>query len=261
MANRGVLQVGIEGGADCAARRKGADERSPARQAGAGPFPGNGRGFGRLYRFAARGPLGSGECGVRNAELECRPGDCSLPGAEAGAAYVFRWTGRDWEVIFGGGRPFHLENTLGARYLNYLLHDPNEPISAFDLEVAVQPEKGEARARNSIQPESDPQALREYRQALRRLQAEREEAQAAGEPEEVARLEGEIEALTSALQGAGAADTGERACDNVRKALRVVTEQLRKGGPEEKAFAEHLRTHLSIGFECLYSQPQGRIWG
>ena len=55
--------------------------------------------------------------------------------------------------------------------------------------------------------------------------------------------------------------TGEGAFDNVRKALRVVQEQLRNGGPEEQAFAEHLRTHLSIGFECLYTQPQGRIWG
>ena len=77
----------------------------------------------------------------------------------------------------------------------------------------------------------------------------------------IARLEGEMEALRSALTGAGAADTGERAFDNVRKALRVVQEQLRNGGPEERAFAEHLRTHLSIGFECLYSHPEGRIWG
>jgi hypothetical protein len=59
----------------------------------------------------------------------------------------------------------------------------------------------------------------------------------------------------------GAADTGERARDNVRKALAVVLEQLKGGGLEEEAFAEHLRTHLSIGFECLYTQPQGRIWG
>jgi len=35
-------------------------------------------------------------------------------GAESGAAYVFRWTGRDWEVVFGGGRAFHLPNTLGG---------------------------------------------------------------------------------------------------------------------------------------------------
>jgi hypothetical protein len=215
-----------------------------------------------LYRFATRGPSGSAECAGRNAESEHGPVDGASPARTEGApAYVFRWTGRDWEVVFGGGRAFHLPNTLGGRYLNHFLHGPNEPISAFDLEVTILPEKGQARARNSIQPDSDAQALREYREELGRLVAEREAAQAAGEPEAIARLESEIEALTSALQGAGEADTGERAFDNVRKAIRVVTVQLRKGNPEERAFAEHLRTHLSIGFECLYSQPLGRIWG
>ncbi len=150
---------------------------------------------------------------------------------------------------------------MGARYLNYLVHHPNEPISAFDLEVAVQPEKGEARSRNSIQPQSDPRARREYGQALRRSQAERAEARAAGDQEEVARLDDEIRALESALKpDRGAADAGERARNNVRKAVAVVLEQLSKGGPEERAFAEHLRTQLSFGIECLYSQPQGRIW-
>jgi hypothetical protein len=123
---------------------------------------------------------------------------------------------------------FRVRNTLGARYLDYLLHSPNEPIHAFDLEVEVQPEKGEARSKNSFQPESDAQAMREYRQELGRLQMKT--AQAAGELEKVARLEGEVEALKSALKGAGAADTGERAFDNVRKALRVVLEQLRSSG-------------------------------
>ena len=185
----------------------------------------------------------------------------SQEGAKVAPSYVFRRVGKHWEVLLPGGRAFHLRNSLGARYLNYLLHEPNEPIHAFDLEVEVQPEKGEARVRDSFQPESDPQALREYRQALGRLQAERDAAREAGGGTEAERLEREMETLKSALKGAGAADTGERAFDNVRKALRVVLEQLRSGGPQEQAFAEHLRTHLSIGFECLYTQPQGRIWG
>ena len=144
--------------------------------------------------------------------------------------------------------------------MNYLLHAPNVPISAFDLEVAVQPDKGAARCRNSIQPESDARALREYRQELRRLQECKERGQAAGNPEEVARLEGEIEAVEAALQGSSAADTGRRARDNVRKAVAVVMEQLRGGGPEERALVEHLEVHLCIGLECLYTQPDGRIW-
>jgi len=183
-------------------------------------------------------------------------------GARIGPRYQFRRKGGLWEIFFDDGDPFFLEDTLRARYLDYLLHHPNEPISAFDLEVAVQPEKGEARGKTSVQPESDPQAIREYRQALRQLQAARDKARTAGDQEEVQRLSPEIKAIQSVLKGGSeTADTGERAFDNVRKALRVVQEQLTSGGPEKQAFAEHLRTHLSIGFECLYTQPQGRIWG
>lgn len=177
------------------------------------------------------------------------------------ARFAFRWTGRDWQVIFGGGEPFYLEDTLAAKYLDYLLHHPNEPISAFDLEVAITPEKGQARSRNSIQLESDPQALREYRQELTRLRAEMEAARVAGKAEEVARLEGEIKALVSALQGGRAGtDTGQRAYDSVRKRVAGLRERLTKGSREKRAFSQHLETHLSIGFECLSSQPDGRIW-
>ena len=128
-----------------------------------------------VYRFVTGKPLPEPQQ-VSPRLLPGRPATegSSPEGAEGGAACVFRWTGRDWEVVFGGGRAFHLLNTLGARYINHFLHGPNEPISAFDLEVAVLPEMGEARSRNSIQPESDPQALREYRKELRRLLAERE---------------------------------------------------------------------------------------
>ena len=185
----------------------------------------------------------------------------SPAGPEHAARFTFRKVGSHWRVVFEGSAEFHLDDTLGARYLDYILHRPNQAVSAFDPEVAIQPEKGEARSRNSIQLESDPQARREYRQALRRLQEQRECAQAAGEREEAERLEGQIEALQSALKGGGVgADTGERARSNVRLAIRTVVARLEKGGPEERGFAAHLRTHLSLGYECLYSQPQGRIW-
>ena len=40
----------------------------------------------------------------------------------------------------------------------------------------------------------------------------------------------------------------------------AVMKKLSEAGPEERAFAEHLRSHLSTGYECLYSQPEGKIW-
>jgi hypothetical protein len=84
---------------------------------------------------------------------------------------------------------------------------------------------------------------------------------AAGEPEKAARLQEEIKALEPLAKGGrSAADTNTRARDNVRKAIGVVLAHLREGGPEEKAFAQHLQEHLSLGYECLYSLPEGRIW-
>jgi hypothetical protein len=215
-----------------------------------------------IYRFATGEGLESAECGVRNAESESGPGSGAAEGRVQGKrAYVFRWTGRDWEVVFGGGRAFHLPDTLGARYLDYELHRPNEPIAAFDLEVAVSPEKGEARARNSIQPESDAQALADYRQELRRLQAKRTELEAAGDVNGLERLDRDVAALATALTGSdGAANTGQRAFDNVRKAVGAVRKRLRQGGPEKRAFEQHLGSQLSLGHECLYSAPDGRVW-
>ena len=43
------------------------------------------------------------------------------------------------------------------------------------------------------------------------------------------------------------ADSGARARDNVRKAVEAVKANLRKGGPDERAFAEHLERQLSNG--------------
>ena len=160
-----------------------------------------------------------------------------------------------------GGRMFRLRNNLGTEYLNHFLHNPNQPIEPFDLEVKIRPEKGEARARDSIQLASDAQAVGQYRRHLERLRAEKAAAQAAGQPEKVARLQEEIQALEPLAKGGrSAADTNTRARDNVRKAIGVILAHLREGGPEEKAFAQHLQEHLSLGYECLYSLPEGRIW-
>jgi hypothetical protein len=216
-----------------------------------------------IYYFATDKPLESAGCGVRGAELKRGRADgSSAPGAKGGRAYVFRKNGGLlWEVVIDEGDRFYLADTLGARYLDYLLHHPNEPISAFDLEVLIQPEKGEARSKDSIQPESDRQAVREYRQALGSLRLERKRARQAGDRAKARELERDIGRVKAALnEHGGMADTGKRARDNVRKAVGAVKASLGRGGREERAFAEHLRTHLSIGIECLHTQPQGRVW-
>ena len=180
---------------------------------------------------------------------------CARPRCE------FQRVGRMWRVVYGGGE-FLLEDTLGARYLDYLLHHPNVPVSAFDLEVAITPEKGRARDRQSIQLGLDEGSVREYLRELERLRAERDQAEDAGDCGQAERLEKDIAAIEAELKSGGrSVDPGERARGNVNKALAAVRKRLRRGGQAERAFAAHLESHLSLGFKCLYSQPEGGIWG
>ena len=144
--------------------------------------------YGALRKFcrlvvakpAEQKPLGPAEAeggksvgGVVQPEMVKESGEQSRGSADetgrvAKKKFLFRQAGSICQVVFEESPVFHIENTLGAKYLDYLLHHPNRPVSTFDLEVPITPEKGAARLRNSLQRESDPQALREYRQELGR---------------------------------------------------------------------------------------------
>ncbi|MFN7137735.1 MAG: hypothetical protein ACK4UN_00170 [Limisphaerales bacterium] len=178
------------------------------------------------------------------------------------ARYRFEHAGSFWKVVFDGSPEFVIEDTLGAKYLNYLLHRPNEVISAFDLEVAITPEKGLARKRNSIQRDLDPETMRQYLRELDKLRALRDQAEDFRNFVEIARLDEEIEAIEKELTKNGSpADTGERARGNVRKAVAAVRKKLLAGDKFERAFGEHIQNFVDTSFECVYKQSEGRIWG
>jgi len=167
-----------------------------------------------------------------------------------------------WDVTFNGFRTFHLRRTLGLEYLDYLLHRPCQSIRAFDLELAINPDKGQARDPNSIQKAVDSQTKREAREELQVLQAELEEAAAQGLIAKVNRLQGEIAKLM-AVVGSNRlldSDTGERARNNVRKAIDKVVKKLRKGGVAERAFAQHITQYVSLGYNIAYNPPEGCRW-
>ena len=139
------------------------------------------------------------------------------PEVEA-ARFVFEPVGSVCAVTFDGGERFHIPNTDGAKYLNHLLHHPNEVIRAFDLEVAVKPFKADARETNSVQLAADARTLREARAELLELAAELAEAEAEGHIERAERLEAEIDRIKqfvlkpTLLTG----DTGEGRFVNIR---------------------------------------------
>jgi hypothetical protein len=186
----------------------------------------------------------------------------AIPAAAGRTRHFFRLSGSHWDVVLDGGEPFHLENTLGAKYLHYLLHHPGETISAFDLEVAICPEKRAARSMNSIPETRDPLMVKNYLRELTELRCERQQAQDRGDEAQVGQLDGEIETIKNALQlGEKPGNPAERARNNVRKAVAVVRRRLRLGSKAEKEFGRHIEQFVSLGYECTYCQPKGEIWG
>jgi hypothetical protein len=180
---------------------------------------------------------------------------------EPAARNGFCKAGSFWTVTFDGGNPFPLPPTLGAEYLNYLLHHPSEPISAYDLEMTIRPEKAKARPKNSVQNNLDADAVREYLRQLDKLRAQREESAEDGDLAKAEKLDGDIVAIESELKKNGqASDAGERSRGNVSKAVAVVLRKLRKGDAQEKAFEQHLDRFISLGYECSYNQPKGNRW-
>lgn len=174
--------------------------------------------------------------------------------------FVFCLVGTQWKVVFEGGRAFYLPDGLGPRYLDYLLHHENESIRALDLEKEIQPEKVKARARTSSQKTLEGAAARAKLRELAELRAEREQAQEHGDEGQVGRLDGEIERREAELVGLQPGDAGQRARSNVSHAVGVVRRWLKRGNAKQRAFAEHLKVCVSLGFECMYVQPKGKVW-
>lgn len=176
--------------------------------------------------------------------------------------FVFRKYGPIWKVIFKGMAEFHLNDSLGTQYINYLLHNPNVPISAVDLEQKIRPEKAGIRAKTSIQYHLDDKTIKAYLKEVEKLRAQRTEANDEGRFVEAERLDHEIAQIESEFHKNGnIGDTGERARGNVRKAIDAICRKLKIGDKSEKAFEQHIRDNVSLGYTILYTNPDGKIWG
>lgn len=176
------------------------------------------------------------------------------------ARYVFRKAGSHWDVVFDGGELFHLNDSLGAKYLDHLFHHPNEPIHARDLEAQVNPDK-QPRGKTAFENKSAPETVALYRKRLAEIVVERRDAEAGGDiakcqalTEEAQEIEGELS------HGVSQTDAGEQARNNVRKAIGAVTSRLKIGDKNEKALGQHIGRCVNLGYEINYNQPEGRIW-
>jgi hypothetical protein len=176
-------------------------------------------------------------------------------------SFAFRQIGETWKVVFEGAPAFHVEDSLGAKYLDYLLHHPGEAISAYDLEMAIRPERAQVRPRNSIQGQQDSAAVREYLRELERVRGLLETAREVGNQLEQNQLEADLESLEAQLEGRTcAADAADRARNNVRKAVCGLTHRLQKGDRVQRGFAAYIRTCICLGYRCIHNQPTNQDW-
>lgn len=187
-------------------------------------------------------------------------GNAAAGGNGSASRYVFRKAGSHWDVVFDGGEEFHLEDTLGARYIGHLFEHPNQAIHALDLELAVNPDK-KLRGKVAVEKGYDPETEARYRTRLQEIRDERRDAQTNEDWGRLQALDEEAGLLEKNLvQNSGTTDAGEQARNNVRKAIGAVKQKLLAGSSWEKAFGQHIEQCVSTGFEVMYIQPEGQIW-
>ena len=191
--------------------------------------------------------------------LPSKPTPTKIPAAR----YVFTRSGAVWKVVFDGGTEFHIKNTDGAKYLDHLLHNPNKPFGATELEKIIKSEKSDSREDNSIQWAVNPKAkhfakanLKELEVLLAKAEEEENSGEIAGLKIEIAQVQAHV-GSTKLLHG----DGGERARNNIRKAIEKVKKNLAKGGKYEKEFGQHIGRCVHLGFENGYYNAEGKIWG
>lgn len=186
------------------------------------------------------------------------------PDPVEGVSYLFRLDGDKWKVIFSGNKPFYLDDLMGARYMDYLLHHPNNPLSAQELECAIRAERENARTDEAIHAVHDQKALQQYAKRLRALRAEQDSLEAEGNTMAAGELSSEIQALEKTLDNENRrvfGDAGERARNNVRKAISAVQSRLEKM-PDRGArdFVQHISNFLRKGYTLIYNKPESITW-
>ena len=179
-----------------------------------------------------------------------------------GPRFLFRLAGSHCDVVFHGSEEFHVRNNLAASTSATCCTIQTRSSRRMTWRWRSGRKRAGVRSRGSIQQKLGAKTAKEYLRELEVLRHQREEAQERGDSAEVDRLDGEIGAYEEAIEGEGVTgDAGERARCNVSKAIAALRRELAGRGPAERAFCRHMEQFVSLGYECVYNQPEGRVWG
>lgn len=176
--------------------------------------------------------------------------------------YIFEPHPAGWRIVFNNSKEMFLKNTLGARYLNHLLHHPFTLIHAIELESIVTPEKAGLRQRGVIIDPSKKTAIGRLVMKKRELERERDHEHESGNDIAASECQAEIDSIESELQQLQkkGLDDGEKARSPISKAIHTAYHSLRKHFRHSEPFLAHLQECLSISHNLQYVPPQGITW-
>ncbi len=226
------------------------DRRHPraAPAAGAGPIAG----------ASPAGSAAAAGSALAGSAAAAAPGSAAPPSAPDALPFALTREGEYWTVGYQGAT-FRLKDSLGLRYLERLLSQPDQEVHVLEL-AGGREASGEGPALVDAGDAGellDPEARESYRRRLEDLREELVEAEAAGDSLRASRAHAEIEFLGAELsravglggRGRRAGGAAERARSAVQRRIRNALDRIAENAPP---LSEYLEQTVKTGTFCVF---------
>ena len=165
----------------------------------------------------------------------------------------FSETTTRFNVVYEG-KEFDIKKTLGAKYLDYLLHHSGQVIDASDLEIMFNSSKESVRGDKSYQPVLDKKTLGDIRDKIAQLEVEKDTCRNNHRISDIEEIDIEIKVLKNDLmrKDSDFSDSREKSRSNVSKAITSVRRRLLNGNKYERPFGEYISIYVELGNTLMY---------
>lgn len=206
--------------------------------------------------------------------------------AASKAKWSFVDEGASYRVTLPEGE-FTMPKKVGETYLYWFARNPRQERRALDLvsqvrgtggkKVMVDWDEGQDlgarmnKCGENVDGLTTQKSLKELHGRLRAIKSERDRAEDEGDTDLMSRLNGEVEEIQRQMDKdtnrfgkiRNVANDDSKAAAGITRQLNRAYERLRKvkgHQPARKAFIEHFKQYLSIGYSCKYAAPMERDW-
>ncbi len=215
-------------------------------------------------------------------------------GVEPKKSYQFSLSGDIWLITYAD-ETIRLKDSLGLKYIHYLLLNPGKEFFALELKKEVNPhflsenqdsnarlgndeiskqlKDGDLRIINSGTSGAkeeilDDQAVESYKTELKKLEIDLDDAEELSRDEEAEEIRNKIEAINKQLNAGfnihgkrrEFTNEAEKARVAVSKAIRTSLKKIQCEETGIPALDKHLHTTLSTGISCSYKPEKPIPW-